>query len=115
MRKALEIGTVIVDHEVLLDPAEAATAKGVQFGSGGGAGEGRPGFSAVCGGASGGVKVAVIGCKWSFRPVGFDQSASGCPIVRVPKAGVDSHRLSPRKRYADLLRILELSNRIVVY
>lgn len=117
MREPLEIGTVIVDHEVLLDPAEAATAKGVEFG-GGGAGEGGPGFGAVGsggGGAGGGVEVAVIGGEGSFGPVGFDESASGSPVVGVPKAGVDSHRLSLRERYADRLRVLELSYWVVVH
>lgn len=114
--EALEIGTVIVDHEVLLDPAEAATAEGIQLvGLGRGAGEGGPGFGAVDGGTGGGVEVAVICGERSVGPVSFDESASGGPVVGVPKGGVDSHWLSLGKRYAHRLRIPEFSYWIVVH
>jgi len=74
--------TVIVNHVVFPHPLEPLLLVGVQ--------------SLLCSGVrrrSSGIEVAE-GCnKGSFSPVGLDEPTSGCPIICIPKGGVDPHCL----------------------
>ena len=81
MREALEISAIVVNHVILPNPPEPSTANSVQplrlpspVGGGGG-GEGGDG-----------VEIPIMCGERSFGPVGFDEAASGCPLVGIPEA-----------------------------
>lgn len=116
LREALEIRTIIVDHEVLLDPAEAAPTECIQLVGSVGRGSGG-GFGGVVSrvGDSVEVKVAVICGERRVGPVGFNESATSGPVVCIPKRRVDSHGLCVGKRYAHCLCVSEFSYWIVVH
>ena len=61
LREAFEIGAVIVNHEVLLNPSQPSSAVGVQpFQLVGAAGK------CAGGGGSVGSEIPVVRCEWRF-------------------------------------------------
>jgi len=48
-------------------------------------------------------------------PVNLDKTTSGSPIISIPNAAEDSHRLFVWKRYAQSLIVVEYSNRITIH
>lgn len=107
MRESLKIRAVVVDHEIPLNPSESSSGGRIQL---------------VCfpttvkerrGGD--GVEVPVVRRERRFRPIGFHEAAPRCPVVGVPEARVNPHRLVFRKGDADRFGISEYSDGGVIH
>jgi hypothetical protein len=101
---------VIIDHVVLLHPLETPLLVGVQ--------------SLLCSGVrrrSNSIEVAEGCSKGRFSPVGLDKPTSGCPVICIPKGGVDPHCLALGIMIIGIhftqlcLPVLKHSNRSPVY
>lgn len=109
MRVAFQIRAVIVNHEVFLNPSESPPTVGIKFLV-------LPCPTWILRIARGtGIKVPVVCCKGCFCPISLHQSASGCPIIRIPKAGINPHRLVLREWNTNWFSILEYSYRSVIH
>jgi hypothetical protein len=116
---AFAVVAVVVDGVRLADPGEAAVLVGVEVaelrlvpppGALGGAVPGlRRRLAAID------VEAPVGGDERRPRPVGLLPPAAGGPVVGVPQAGVELHRLVERVPHAQVLAVLEHPDRRVVH
>jgi len=64
--------------------------------------------------ASIGIEVPVVRGEGRMSPVSLDEPPHCGPVIGIPQAGVQSHRLVLGERYPTRLVILEISNRNVI-
>uniref|UniRef100_J3M149 Uncharacterized protein n=1 Tax=Oryza brachyantha TaxID=4533 RepID=J3M149_ORYBR len=121
IREPLVIGAVVVDHvlvlrfpQLLLLPHVVQPPAEPVAGGGGGrwALAAHPGVRARH--AAVGGEVPEVGHERRLRPVGLDAAALRRPVVGVPQAAEQPHRLVDRERHAGVQVVLELPDRHVV-
>lgn len=112
MRKAFQIGTIIVYHVVLLNPSEAPPIPSIELLV-------LPRATGECPGGSCVVRVdiepPVVCCERGLGPVGLDKPTLGGPLVRIPQARVDPHGLALGEGHPLCLMVLEYPYWYVVY
>lgn len=86
-REALSVGAVVVDHEIPPHPSELGLVESIQ------AVERHPRPRPS-------VEVTVGRGEGGPAPIGLDGPASRGPLVGVPNAGVESHRLLVRETHS---------------
>ena len=113
----LGVRAVIVNHIILLSPFDLRFAIGIHL-----LREpwicviiGRTRRSSVGPNTRVGSEVPVWRCERRFAPISFNQTASGRPVVCVPKARIYLHRLALRVRHALRLVVLEPPDWLPIY
>lgn len=103
MREAFQVGAVVVNHEVFLNPSQPSPARGIKL-------VGLPcSIRPPCNIGAGNIEIPVVCCKGCLGPISFHQSSSRRPVIGVPEARVNPHRLALREGNADRFSILEYS------
>lgn len=103
------ISTVIIDHEIPLDPPKPLGPTGVRL-LRRNAGP-KPAGPAATPDAGPSIKVPIRSDKWRLRPIGLDEAATCRPIVGAPEARVEPHRLRFGERDPEPLKVLEFPDR----
>lgn len=110
LREPLYISAVVINHIVLLHPSQSLQTGGVKLlphpsviSRRAGRGTRRPHASIT-------VEVPKWCGEWRLGPIGLHKPAPRGPVISIPQARVDLHRLVLRVWHASRLSVLELSN-----
>ena len=103
-RESFQITAIVVDHEVFLNPSQSSSSMCIKL-------VGLPCWIREWIGRreSGNIEVPVVCCKGCLSPICFHQSSSCSPIISIPKARVNLHRLSLREWNTNRFCVLEYS------
>jgi hypothetical protein len=103
LREAFQVSAVVVNHEVFLNPSQSSSARAIKL-------VGLPSsIGPPCSSGGGDLEVPVVCCEGRLGPISFHQSSSCRPVVSVPEARVNPHRLALREGNANRFGILEYS------